>query len=161
MLSRVICIGALVIMGSLAVTPARSASITIDNASFEGPAVDPNGFSALPFVDGWTELDLDTEMSANTGVFVNPGPQSPGRLTNADGDQLAFLGSQTGNALEQDLIDTYRAGCDYRLTVAVGVSGMFPPAAAEPVDNLELVLYYRDGPNTVDIAYKAVEAAGL
>jgi hypothetical protein len=136
-------------------------SIPIENASFEGPVVDPNGFSALPFVDGWTEIDVDAETSTNTGVFANPAPQSPDRLLNADGDQLAFLGSQTGNALEQDLIDTYRAGCDYRLTVAVGVSGLFPPAATEPVDTLELVLYYREGPSTVDIACQVVAATGL
>jgi len=161
MLGRIICLGALVVMGSWSVTPVRSASIPIENASFESPVVDPNGFSALPFVDGWTEIDADTETSTNTGVFANPAPASPGRLVNADGDQLAFLGSQTGNAIEQDLIDTYRTGCDYRLTVAVGISGLFPPAATEPVDTLELVLYYRDGPNTVDIACEVVEAVGL
>ncbi|MEA3224784.1 MAG: hypothetical protein U9Q07_02455, partial [Planctomycetota bacterium] len=161
MFYRVICLSALVLMGSWAVTPVRSASITIDNASFEAPVVDPNGFSALPFVDGWTEIDVDTETSTNTGVFANPAPGSPGRLINADGNQLAFLGSQTGNSLEQDLLDTYRAGCDYRLTVAVGVSGMFPPSMAEPVDTLELVLYYRDVNDVVDITHETVDATGL
>ena len=161
MLSRVTCLSALVIMGSWAVTPVRSASIVIDNASFESPVVDPNGFLAVPYVDGWTEIDVDTETSTNTGVFANPAPPSPGRLLNADGDQLAFLGSQAGNALEQDLMDTYRAGCDYRLTVAVGVSGLFPPSMAEPVDTLELVLYYRDVNNAEEIAYQTVDATGL
>lgn len=161
MLSRVICLSALVIMGSWAVTPVKSASIPIDNASFEGPVVDPNGFSALPYVDGWTELDLDSEMSTNTGVFANPAPGNPGRLINADGDQLAFLGSQTGNAIEQDLIDTYRPGCEYQLVVGVGVSGMFSPAMTEPADALELVLYYRDDTGAVDIARQSIEATGL
>ena len=99
--------------------------------------------------------------STNTGVFANPAPESPGRLLNADGDQLAFLGSQTGNALVQDLIDNYRVGCDYRLTVAVGVSGMFPPSMAEPIDTLELVLYYWDVNDMVDITQQTVDATGL
>jgi hypothetical protein len=38
---------------------------------------------------------------------------------------------------------------------------MFPPSAAEPVDTLELVLYYRNGLEVVDIASQAVEATGL
>jgi hypothetical protein len=133
-------------------------SVPIENASFESPVVDPNGFGAVPYVDGWTEIDLDTENSTNTGVFTNPADGNPGRLVNADGSQLAFLGSQEGNALEQDLAVTYKAGCDYRLTVAVGVSGLFPPSTAEPVDTLELVLYYRDANDVVDMT---VDAAGL
>ena len=136
-------------------------SIPIVNSSFESPVVDPTGFSAVPIVDGWTEIDLDTETSANTGVFANPAEGSPGRLVNADGNQLAFLGTQTGNALEQDLLDAYRTGCDYRLTAAVGVSGMFPPSTAEPADTLELVLYYRDGDQIVDAATQTAAAAGL
>ena len=136
-------------------------SIPIENASFEGPVVDPNGFSAVPFVDSWTEIDVDTETSTNTGVFANPAEGSPGRLINADGDQLAFLGSQTGNAIEQDLVNSYRAGHDYHLTVAVGISVLFPPSATEPADALELALYYREGPNTVDVAREVVPAVGL
>ena len=158
MLNRVICVTALAFAGLWTASPAFSESIPIANASFEGPYVDPNGFSALPFVEGWTEIDVDTEASTNTGVFANPAPGEPGRLINANGDQLAFLGSQTGNALEQDLIDTYRPGCDYRLTVAVGISDMFPPSAT---DALELVLYYRDANEPVDIARLAVEPEGL
>lgn len=137
------------------------ASIQIANASFEAPVVEPGGFSAVPLVEGWTELDLDAEMSTNTGVFANPAEGSPGRLVNADGSQLAFLGSQTGNALEQDLTDTYKPGREYRLTVGVGVSGMFPPSMTEPVDNLELVLYYRNGLEAVDIAGETIDAKGL
>ena len=140
---------------------ASAGSIPIENASFEAPLVDPNGFSALPFVDGWIEIDIDTETSTNTGVFANPAEGNPGRLLNADGNQLAFLGSQAGNALEQDLADTYKAGCDYRLTVAVGVSGMFPPSVTEPVDTLELALYYRDVNDAKEIAYQTVDATGL
>ncbi|MHC4356082.1 MAG: hypothetical protein ACYS0H_25550 [Planctomycetota bacterium] len=157
----VIRTAALVLLGPWSAITLAGTTIPIDNASFEGPVVDPNGFSALPIVDGWSEIDVDTEASANTGVFANPAEGSPGRLVNADGNQLAFLGSQTGNALEQDLIDTYRLGCEYELTVAVGLSGMFPPAATDPADALELVLYYRDDAGVVDIARLSLDAAGL
>jgi len=143
-----------------AATPVLSASIPIENASFEAPVVDPNGFGAVPFVDGWIEVDIDTLSSTNTGVFANTDANSPDHIVNADGSQLAFLGSQQGNALEQELTDTYKVGCDYRLTVAVGVSGRFPPSAAEPVDTLELVLYYRDANDVVDIAHQTIEAMG-
>ena len=139
-------------------TPAGAASIPIENASFEAPVVDPNGFGAVPLVDGWMEIDIDTMLSTNTGVFANTDPNSFDHIVNADGSQLAFLGSQAGNALEQDLAETYKVGCDYRLTVAVSVSGRFPPAAVEPVDTLELVLYYRDVNDVVDIAAQTVEA---
>ena len=71
------------------------------------------------------------------------------------------MGSESGNALEQDLTAIYKAGCDYRLTVAVGVSSRFPPSSVEPVDTLELVLFYRDGNNVVNIASRIVEATGL
>ncbi|HUU16276.1 MAG TPA: hypothetical protein VMW72_03925 [Sedimentisphaerales bacterium] len=136
-------------------------SIPIENASFEAPTMDPNGFPAVPFVDNWTEIDLDTLSSTNTGVFANTQPGSSDHIVNAHGSQLAFLGSQTGNALEQDLAATYKIGCDYQLTVAVGVSGRFPPSSAEPVDAFELVLYYRNANEPVDIVRQAVEATGL
>ena len=134
--------------------------IPIENASFEAPLVDPNGFGAVPLVDGWTEVDIDTLFSTNTGVFANTDPNSFDHIVNADGSQLAFLGSQTGNALEQDLDAIYKAGCNYRLIVGVSVSGRFPPATIEPVDTLELVLYYRDANDAVDIAHQTVEATG-
>jgi len=140
--------------------PAMSASVLIKNASFETPVVDPNGFGAVPLVEGWTEIDIDTLASTNTGVFANTDPNSFDHIVNADGSQLAFLGSQTGNALQQDLDALYKAGCEYKLTVGVSISSRFPPAAVEPVDNLELVLYYRDANDIIDIANQTVEATG-
>jgi hypothetical protein len=111
-------------------------------------------------VDGWTEIDVDTLYSTNTGVFANTAPGSFDNIVNADGSQLAFLGSQTGNALEQDLDAIYKAGFAYRLTVGVSVSVRFPPSAVEPVDTLELVFYYRDANDVVDIAHRTVEGTG-
>jgi len=161
MLHHVIYLSVLVIAGLWAAAPVRSAPIPIENASFEDPAVDPNGFPAVPYVDLWTEIDMDTLSSTNTGVFANTQPGSSDHIVNADGSQLAFLGSQAGNALEQDLTATYKIGCDYQLTVAVGVSGRFPPSSAEPVDTFELVLYYRDANEPVDIVHLTVEATGI
>jgi hypothetical protein len=136
-------------------------SIPIENASFEAPFVDPNGFPAFPLVDIWTEIDNDTLSSSNTGVFANTPVDSNDHIVNADGSQLAFLGSESGNALEQDLNATYKAGCNYRLTAAVSISGRFPPSSTEPMDTLEIVFFYRDGDEAVDIASQIVEAVGL
>jgi hypothetical protein len=153
MLRQFICLILLVLMGSLAATPVWSASIHIENASFEAPAIDPNGFPAVPFVDNWTEIDIDTLSSTNTGVFANTPVGSHDHVVNADGSQLAFLGSELGNALEQDLTAIYKEGCDY--------PGLFSPSSIEPVDAIELVLFYRNGNDVVDIVSRTVEATGL
>ena len=150
----------LLLFASWAAMPVMAASIPIENASFESLVVDPDGFGAVPLVDGWTEVDIDALFSTNTGVFANTEPNSFDHIVNADGSQLAFLGSQTGNALQQDLEAVYKAGCVYSLTVGVSVSVRFPPSAVEPVDTLELVLYYRDANDVIDIASQAVEATG-
>jgi hypothetical protein len=146
-----------------AAAPVESASIVIENASFESPAIDlsANPFGAVPDANDWIETDLDPLASSNTGVFVNTEPNSFDHVINADGRQLAFLGSQVGNGFEQDLAATYKAGCDYRLTVGVGVSSRFPPRAETPADTLSLVLYYLDGNTPVGVASVSVEAAGI
>jgi hypothetical protein len=112
-------------------------------------------------VDQWTEVDLDTLASSNTGVFANTPADSNDHVVNADGNQLAFLGSESGNALEQELTSIYKTGCNYRLTVGVSISSRFPPSNIEPVDSLEMALFYRDGDEIVDIASKKVEATNL
>jgi len=144
-----------------AVAPVESATIAIENASFESPVVDPNGWGAFPVVEGWIEIDLDTLGSTNTGVFLNTPADSFDHVVNADGRQLAFLGSELGNGLEQDLGATYKTGCDYRLTMGVGISSRFPPRAEPPGDTLNLVLYYLDGNTPVDIVSQSVEAGGV
>jgi hypothetical protein len=101
---------------------------------------------------------VDTIASANTGVFANTAEDSPDHIINTDGNQLAFLATETGNGFEQDLEATYQIGYNYRLTVAVGVSYRFPPSAESPADDLELVLYYRDGDEVVDIVRQTVRA---
>jgi len=161
MLYNVIRLGVLILAGSWTVVPVRSASIPIENASFESPVVDPCGFGAEPNMAQWTQIDLDAQGSTNTGVFINTAPGSPNRMENADGNQLAFLGSEKGNALEQDLAATYKVDCAYRLTMGVGMSQWFPPSGLTPVGTIEVALTYRDGAQSVDIVSQTVEATGL
>jgi len=162
MLGRMKSVIVLLVMGFWAAGPVGAALIPIENASFEAPVVDPNSFGAMPVAEGWTELDIDTLGGTNTGVFANTPADSPDHVANADGDQLAFLGSELGNGFRQGLAATYKPGCDYRLSVGVGVSMRFPPSMVEPVDAVELVLYYLDEEQSVvDVASATVEATGL
>jgi hypothetical protein len=149
------------ILDKVRVIESMPMSIPIENASFESPLIDPNAFSAWPVADGWIELDMDLLSSSNTGVFANTPVESWDHVDNADGLQLAFLGSESGNAFEQDLSATYTVGCHYRLTVAVGVSSRYPPITEAPFDRVELVLYYYDEIESVDIAAQAVNATNL
>ena len=99
--------------------------------------------------------------SQNTGVFVNSPADSNDHLVNASGAQLAFLGSEAGNGLSQELSSVYQAGASYRLLVGVGVSSRFPPAMGAEADSLELAFYYLDGAEPVDIVTSAIAATGL
>jgi hypothetical protein len=148
-------------IAGISTAQALEISIPLANASFESPPVDTNDFPALPLVTDWSEIDLDTAYSTNTGVFANTPAGMPGHIVNADGNQLAFMGSALGNALEQDLAVPYRVGCAYQLTVGVAVSAMFPPAMTEPADALDLVFYYRDGDQRIDIATHTTPALGF
>jgi hypothetical protein len=161
MLRNAVFVSVLILVSVGAGSPLWAVSIPIANASFEAPAVDPNAFPAVPVVEQWTEIDLDAQGSTNTGVFGNTPADSDDHIVNADANQLAFLGSEQGNALEQDLQAAYKVGCDYRLTVDVGVSSKFPPSTQEPIDAVELILYYLEDANTVDIVSRTVDATGL
>jgi len=132
--------------------------VPVANGSFEEPAIDPCGFGVVPYVGNWTELDCDPIGSTNTGAFLNTLEGSPDRLANADGLQLAFLGSQQGNGLEQVLHARYELGCVYRLRVGVGISWRFPPSQQ---DRLDLALFYQDGTGRHDIAVRSIGPAGL
>jgi hypothetical protein len=148
-------------LDNVRLTESMPTPVAVQNTSFEAPALDPNGFPAWPFMEGWLEVDRDAAASSNTGVFINSPIGSPDRLSNAAGSQLAFLASEKGNALEQDLAAVYQVGRSYRLTVAVGVSARFPPSVTEPVDTVEVVFYYLTEDKSVDIVHQTVEATGL
>ncbi|MHC4678992.1 MAG: hypothetical protein ACYTEK_09865 [Planctomycetota bacterium] len=160
MLCSIMRLSVLILILAWAVAPAKSASIAIENASFESPMVDPNGFPAFPLVDGWTEIDRDALGSTNTGVFLNTPVDSPDHVANAHGKQLAFLGSEQGNALEQLLEDTYKIGSSYRLTAGVAIS-INPLSQLRPDDAIEIALFYLDSNEPVDIAVEVVVADGL
>jgi hypothetical protein len=139
----------------------RCGGIEIANASFEDEVIDPctNPYLAIPMVQLWTELDVDPEgQSRNTGVFLNIPFDSNSYITNADGQQLAFLCSEQGNALLQDLPATYVVGKKYRLTVGI-CSSYWSHLLPEAM--LNLVLYYVDGGVRTDVAVTEIAAAGL
>ena len=158
MIRRVFQLIVIVLISLCITNPVRSESIIpVENASFESPIVDPNISSTLSDVDGWTEIDNDISGSTNTGVLANAIEDNWEYVNNADENQLAFLGSELGNALEQDLAITYKAGCDYQLTVGLCVvlQEIFPTST------VELVLYYQDGNDLVDIVSETVEPMDL
>ncbi|MHC4963160.1 MAG: hypothetical protein ACYTGA_13740, partial [Planctomycetota bacterium] len=95
-----------------------------------------------PIVSGWDEIDLDPA-SQNTGAFLNTPGDASSYIVNADGNQVAFLIAQYGNAFQQKLPNIYQVGRSYRLTAAVGISFYSEPE--DPGDPLELVFYYEDG----------------
>ncbi|MCK5175048.1 MAG: hypothetical protein KAR47_16765, partial [Planctomycetes bacterium] len=119
----------------LIIASVQADSIDIPNHSFEVPAIDPieNPFLAIPFVSSWTEDDVDSADSLNTGTFLNTPPGNDNHLFNVDGSQLAFLGSMEGNAIWQYLPATYQEGKSYRLTVGVCISAAYPPPEGTPL----------------------------
>ena len=60
-----------ILMVLWAASPIMSASIPIENHSFELPIVDPNISSTLPDVNEWTEIDSNISAGTNTGVLTN------------------------------------------------------------------------------------------
>ena len=133
------------IAGLFICTDSRGDAIPVVNYSFEDPIVPFSDPYALPYVTGWNEIDLDTDYSANTGVFLNVTG-----ILGTDGGQLAFLGSAQGNALLQDLSAVYQAGKSYKLTVGICVSGAYRPP--DP-NGVQLAFYYQEpnDPNVLDI----------
>ena len=138
----------------------HSGPISVANHSFEFPVIDPNDnpLYAIPIVSLWRELDIDTEYSTNTGTFKNTPADSNDHISNADGGQLALLGNQQGNGLQQELPATYQVGKSYQLTVGVCVSMRYPPPSGS---SLTLAFYYVYGTQLFDIVTTSVPAEGL
>lgn len=123
----------------------RGALLPVANHSFEIPSIDPiqNPYGAIPVAPFWTELDVDSSQSSNTGIFLNTEPNSPAgdHIFNADGLQLAFLNTASGNAFLQTLSSVFQVGHSYRILVDVCPSTQFPPRAQEPMDYLSIGFY--------------------
>lgn len=140
----------------------QAGQIPIANHSFEIPSIDPNDFPAIPVAPFWIELDVDKDNSLNTGVFRNPPPQSAyDHIINADANQLAFLGSQSGNGFLQNLSAVYQNGKSYKLMVDVCPSVRYPPYGPDPNNKLVLSLYYLNDANTVDVETSDVPSTDL
>ena len=137
-------------------------SIPIENASFEAPAIDPNGFPAVPLADKW----LETRSRHGGQLQHRRVPQyrpSAARIawSTPRGANWPFSARRRAMPWNRIWPLVYKIGCSYRLTVAVGVSVRFPPSSIEPVDTLEIVLYYLAEDKPVDIVHQTVEAKGL
>jgi hypothetical protein len=128
----------MVLLGLAAASRAGAAELTVVNPSFESPQTQFVATEAT----GWT-LAGPVELGAG-GVFANTAPGTPGHISNAVGNQLAFMNSATGNEFSQQLSSTYEAGLAYRLASGIAVSASLAPA---PTDALRLGLYYLNTSN--------------
>ena len=133
-LSIVLFIGvaSLLIVGS-----AQAATITVPDASFESPVV--------PSSTGFTGAGGDWPLGLRCS-YVNPSEYNAAYADTVpaapDGAQVAYLNGSTDYTwIGQNLVDTYQAGADYTLTVAVA-SDSHP--MLEP-SNLTLMLGYWAG----------------
>jgi hypothetical protein len=130
-------------------------SIPVANHSFEYPLIDlnDNPFYAIPVIAQWREIDLDTDQSSFTGTFKNTTADANDHIWNPDGDQLALLWNQPGNALEQEVASTYQVGKSYQLTLGICLSTSYTPLQGS---SLKLVFYYMYGTEFRDIAMGSI-----
>ena len=135
-------------------------SIPVANHSFEIIEIVPadNPYGAIPLITYWTEVDIDTQGSQSTGIFRNTSVDNDDHIVNADGSQLAFLGSMQGNSISQFTTSKYRVGKSYQLTISVCVSASAPPVGDNP---LSVEFLYWDVFNPVTIVSVQVPADGL
>lgn len=161
-----IALGGVLVLASAGV--AGATAIPVQNGSFESPTV-PLVEIAHPGADGWV-----TTGGINTGIFPNlPQDMDFGgvvakRITNADGNQLAFIsalfdptgitdnGTPIKNEFYQQLAATYQPGQSYTLSVGVTTSSVQPPA---PGTKLRLELYYPSNGQLQPVAFTLVDAA--
>jgi len=136
----------------VACTPllADPVAISVPNYSFESPTVSrniDNPFGALPLIADWDEKDVGPgdEFDQNTGVFLNTDVGEPDHIDNADQRQLAFLSSLIGNAIRQELPNTFEADHIYSFTVGVAQSSNFYGYPVGNTERLEIAFFYFQG----------------
>ena len=135
-------------MGLLAAAgPVLAAPVSVANYSFESPQVPPAQI-ASPLVQDWntpgptlTEVFPGVFVNANCVIFPNTPAGNPDSIDNVDGNQVAAIGTQSGNEFNQTLAATFAANTKYALTAGVARSLTRVPAAT---DRLRLVLFYLD-----------------
>src|SRR2546423_9249102 len=95
----------------------NAAPISIANPSFESPETTFASPGATDWATDGPVKDPVFGFNPNTGVFRNPDagpdPTTSGRIDNADGLQLAYIGSQTGNEFSQLLPAGYQPNQSY------------------------------------------------
>ncbi|MBI1825021.1 MAG: hypothetical protein HY287_01925 [Planctomycetes bacterium] len=138
--------------------------ISIPNFSFESPTVSRdfnNPFGALPLIGDWDESDVGPgdELNQNTGVFLNTDVGEPDHIDNADQKQLAFLSSLIGNAIRQELPDTFQPDHIYTFTVGVAKSNNFHGFPVGDTEQLEVALFYFRGSTEQIVASTFVTGA--
>ncbi len=178
-------------LGLIFLAAPASAAVSIDlaNPSFEAPSSLPSG-GVFPEADGWTEtgpidgeppefpgfdvpdggpFTLDTGVFFNAPVTTNPTPppdfiSNPAFVTNADGDQLAYLFARDDGdiSFQQQLETTYAEGLYYRLTVGVGKSFFLPPLNPDgPTPTVEIRLTYPGETGPVTLTSAAIDAEAV
>jgi len=149
-------------------TASAAENIAAPNRSFENPPAD-NEFGAVPFFEAWQKFSKaaywdETQFGSwnnLSGVFRNSPEGQPGRITNMDGIQAAFLFGTPGNGIFQELPNTFEAGSTYTLTAGFVNSTFQPPA---PGNQISMALYHRESEtNLVVIAQRDIvfTAAGF
>lgn len=148
----VVTAGLLSLAGSV-----QAQSINVPNWSFESPQV-PAGFPAVTTIDSWEKAPVPPgfppeDWNNLAGIFPNPAPGEPRHITNADGNQVAFLFVVQGVSISQDLAATFDAGFSYTLSLGLRGGGALTPGATFGVS-----LYYQDSGSPVTVAATEIVA---
>jgi hypothetical protein len=116
----------------ITVAAARGDLVPVLNPSFELPQTT----YAQPGAEDWVTAGPTT---FGAGVFRNLPAGQAGSISNAVGNQLAFISTQTGDELSQIVAANFEPGRIYSLSVGVAKSMVTPP---QPSDKLCIELYY-------------------
>ncbi len=138
----------------LLASPVLSDSISVPNGSFEAPVVAPVNPYASPDMSVWQKSPppawwagtgaTSDQWYQSVGEFYNL-PFAPYNVDNVDGSQAAYMFSNPGQEISQELSNTFQVGQAYQLDVGIqgGAGGM---AVGCP---MQIGLYYLDGGNQV------------
>ncbi|MGA2035920.1 MAG: PEP-CTERM sorting domain-containing protein [Thermoguttaceae bacterium] len=129
-------------------SPVLSEMIPIPNGSFEDPTVGNAAPYASPDMSDW-QKSPPPSWWAGTGASTDQWYQSVGTflnvpfepIDNVDGNQAAFMFSNPGLEISQQLTNTFQVGTSYQLTVGIA-GGSYGMAIGCP---MEIGLYYLDG----------------
>lgn len=114
---------------------ARAELIPVPNYSFESPQITYAQAGATDWTTGGPA-------TFGAGVFLNPRPGQAGNISNAVGNQLAFISTLSGTQFSQVLGAEFDPDQRYTLSVGVAKSLVSPPGDG---DTLRIELYYLDG----------------